>query len=107
MTFVASTRTLAATCRFVALPLRPIHNQRSLEVLDDLVDLMATCLTHPYADNHSSLVSDGKVFSTTELLRCLWQVLGNPARLVPLSTLKLVVARFGRPDVASCAGLCK
>jgi len=35
--------------RGVPLPLGAIHNQRSLVALDNLVDLIVTCLTHPAA----------------------------------------------------------
>ena len=86
----------------VPLPLGAIHNQRSLVALDNLVDLIVTCLTHPAADNQTFLVSDGEDVSTTELLRRMGQALGRPARLLPLpaSILKLAAAMVGRPDVA-------
>jgi len=87
--------------RRVPLPLGAIHNQRSLVALDNLVDLIVTCLTHPAAANQTILVSDGEDVSTTELLRRMGQALGRPARLVPLpaSILKLAAAIVGKPDV--------
>ena len=51
--------------RGVPLPLGAIHNQRSLVALDNLVDLIVTCLTHPAAANQTFLVSDGEDVSTT------------------------------------------
>ncbi len=88
--------------RGVPLPLGAIHNQRSLVALDNLVDLLVTCITHPAAANQTFLVSDGEDVSTTELLRRMGQALGRPARLVPVpvSWLKLVAALVGKQDVA-------
>ncbi len=88
--------------RGVPLPLGAIHNQRSLVSLDNLVDLLVTCITHPAAANQTFLVSDGEDVSTTELLRRMGQALGRPARLVPVpaSWLKLAAAMVGKPDVA-------
>ena len=88
--------------RGVPLPLGAIHNQRSLVALDNLVDLIVTCLTHPAAANQTFLVSDGEDVSTTDLLRRMGQALGRPARLipVPVSWLKLAAAMVGKPDVA-------
>jgi nucleoside-diphosphate-sugar epimerase len=88
--------------RGIPLPLGAIHNQRSLVALDNLVDLILTCLTHPAAANQTFLVSDGEDVSTTELLRRMGQALGRPARLapVPASILKLAAAMVGKSDVA-------
>ncbi len=88
--------------RGVPLPLGVIHNQRSLVALDNLVDLIVTCITHPAAANQIFLVSDGEDVSTTELLRRMGQALGRPARLVPVpvSWLKLAAALVGKQDVA-------
>ena len=88
--------------RGVPLPLGAIHNQRSLVALDNLVDLLVTCITHPAAANQTFLVSDGEDVSTTELLRRMGQALGRPARLVPVpvSWLKLAAAGVGKPYVA-------
>ena len=88
--------------RGIPLPLGAIHNQRSLVALDNLVDLIVTCLTHPAAANQTFLVSDGEDVSTTELLRRMGQAMGRPARLIPVpaSWLKLAAAMVGKPDVA-------
>ena len=39
--------------------------------LDNLVDFIVTCLSHPQAANQTFLVSDGQDLSTTELVRGL------------------------------------
>jgi nucleoside-diphosphate-sugar epimerase len=77
-------------------------NRSSLVALDNLVDLIVTCLTHPAAANQTFLVSDGEDVSTTELLRRMGQAMGRPARLmpVPASWLKLAAALVGKQDVA-------
>jgi len=65
--------------------LLPAHvRDRSLVALDNLVDLLVLCLSHPAASGQRFLVSDGEDLSTTELLRRLGQALGRPARLLPL-----------------------
>jgi len=88
--------------RGVPLPLGAIHNQRSLVALDNLVDLIVTCLTHPAAANQTFLVSDGEDVSTTELLRRMGQAMGRSARLIPVpaSWLKLTAALVRKQDVA-------
>jgi nucleoside-diphosphate-sugar epimerase len=68
----------------VPLPFGAIHNQRSLVALDNLVDLIVTCIDHPAAANQTFLVSDGEDLSTTELLRRMATALGKPARLLPV-----------------------
>jgi len=84
------------------LPLGAIHNKRSLVALDNLVDLIITCLDHPSAANQVFLAGDGEDISTPELLRRLGLALGRPARLlpVPVSLLKAGAALLGRRDVA-------
>ncbi len=66
------------------LPLGAVHNQRSLVALDNLVDFIVTCTSHPQAANQTFLVSDGHDLSTTELERGLARAAGVPARLVPV-----------------------
>jgi nucleoside-diphosphate-sugar epimerase len=70
--------------RGVPLPLGAVHNQRSLVALDNLVDLIITCIDHPAAANQTFLVSDGEDVSTTELLRRMAAALKAPARLIPV-----------------------
>ncbi|WP_321529308.1 SDR family oxidoreductase [Sedimenticola selenatireducens] len=70
--------------RGVPLPFGAIYNRRSLVALDNLVDLIVTCIDHPAAANQIFLVSDGEDLSTTELLHRLGLALGKPARLLPV-----------------------
>jgi UDP-glucose 4-epimerase len=68
----------------VPLPFGAIHNSRSLVALDNLVDLIETCITHPAAANQTFLVSDDEDLSTTQLLRKIANALGRTARLIPV-----------------------
>lgn len=86
----------------VPLPLGAVHNKRSLVALDNLVDLIVTCLDHPAAANQTFMVSDGEDLSTAELLSRISGALGRPARLLPVPVwlLELGAAIVGRRDVA-------
>lgn len=66
------------------LPLGAIHNKRSMVGVDNLVDLIITCIEHPAAANEIFLASDGLDLSTTELLNAVGQSIGKPARLIPV-----------------------
>jgi len=84
------------------LPLGAVHNRRSLVALDNLVDFIVTCLTHPQAANQTFLVSDGHDLSTTELVRGLAQAAGVSAHLlpVPLWVLQAGATLLGRREAA-------
>jgi nucleoside-diphosphate-sugar epimerase len=88
--------------RGVPLPLGAIDNRRSLVALDNLVDLIVTCIHHPAAANQTFMVSDGEDVSTTELLRRMGVALGKPARLLPVPPrlLEWGAALAGKQDMA-------
>lgn len=73
------------------LPLGAVDNRRSLVALDNLVDLLATCIDHPAAAGQTFLVSDGEDLSIPELIRRLARTMGRPDRLwpVPVPLLRL------------------
>ncbi|MFI8747737.1 UDP-glucose 4-epimerase family protein [Pseudomonas sp. NPDC077186] len=85
-------RLIKAVSKGLPLPLGAIRNQRSLVALDNLVDLIVTCIDHPAAANQTFLVSDGEDLSTTELLRRMAAALGKPARLLPVPSWLLETA---------------
>lgn len=70
--------------RGLPLPLGAIPNKRSLVALDNLVDLVMTCIAHPAAANETFLVSDGEDLSTSDLLHRLGLALGRPSWLIPV-----------------------
>jgi len=82
------------------LPLGAVHNQRSLVALDNLVDFVVTCITHPQAANQTFLVSDGQDLSTTELVRGMAKAAGVTARLlpVPVWALQAGASLLGKGD---------
>jgi nucleoside-diphosphate-sugar epimerase len=84
------------------LPLSAVHNKRSLVALDNLVDLIVTCITHPKAAQNIFLVSDGHDLSTTELILGLAQAAGVSARLLPMPVwvLQAAATMIGKGDVA-------
>ncbi len=86
----------------IPLPLGAVHNKRSFVALDNLVDLIVTCLEHPAAANQTFLVSDGEDLSTTELLQRMGKALGKPARLipVPVGVMEAAAKLIGKGDVA-------
>ncbi len=86
----------------IPLPLGAIHNQRSLVGLNNLVDLIDLCITHPAAANQIFMVSDGHDVSTTDLLLLMGEALGSPARLikVPQAWLETAARWAGKPGVA-------
>jgi nucleoside-diphosphate-sugar epimerase len=96
----------AAMMRWVArgvpLPLGAIHNARSIVGLDNLVDLLVTCLKHPAAAGQTFLVSDGMDVSTTELFRATARAMNKKAFLfsVPVFVLNWGAAMLGKRDLA-------
>ncbi len=87
--------------RGVPLPFGAIHNKRSLVGLDNLVDLIITCIEHPAARNQIFLASDGEELSTTELLTRLSYALGKRPRLFSINQklLELCLIILGRKSV--------
>jgi len=92
-----------AVQRGIPLPLASVtHNRRSFVALDNLVDLLITCIDHPAAANQAFLVSDGEDLSTADLLHRLGEAMGKPARLfpVPPSLLQFSADLLGKGDMA-------
>lgn len=83
------------------LPLGAIHNKRSFVALDNLVDLIVTCIDHPGAANQTFLVSDDRDVSTTELLQMMTRAAGKKPRLipVPVSWLRFAARLTGKQAV--------
>ncbi|MDC3278793.1 SDR family oxidoreductase [Litorivicinus sp.] len=86
----------------IPLPLGSIENQRSLIGLDNLVDLIITCIDHPLAANQVFLASDGKDLSISDLVRSVAEAAGKPLRLIriPVSLLMLAAVVFRKKAVA-------
>ncbi|WP_205710674.1 NAD-dependent epimerase/dehydratase family protein [Hydrogenophaga crocea] len=94
---------LRAVQRGLPLPLACVtQNRRSFVALDNLVDLLITCIDHPAAANQTFLVSDGEDLSTADLLRRLGRAMNRPARLLPVppALLQAGAALLGKRDMA-------
>ena len=91
---------MRAVQRGYPLPLGAVHNQRSLVALDNLIDFIILCTTHPFAANQTFLVSDGQDMSTTQLIRGIAQAAGVSARLlpVPVPLLRAAASLLGKAD---------
>ncbi|GAA0538494.1 UDP-glucose 4-epimerase family protein [Rheinheimera aquimaris] len=91
------------------LPLGAVYNKRSLVALDNLIDLIMTCIEHPKAANQTFLVSDDNDVSTTELLRMMTRAAGKHPRLlpVPVSWLTLAGKLIGKKAIVDrlCSNL--
>lgn len=91
------------------LPLRAIHNRRSLLYLGNFVDAIRLCIEHPAAAGQTFLLDDGEAVSTPELIRALAHAMGRPACLlpvpVPVKVLELAGVLLGkRAAVARLVG---
>lgn len=92
-------RLVNAVRRGVPLPLGSVtRNRRTLIGLDNLVDLILTCLHHPAAANQVFLAGDGEDISTTDLLRKMALAFQVPSRLLPfpLAWLELAAGVVGK-----------
>lgn len=101
--FAAMVRWVA---RGVPLPLGNIGNARSMVALDNLVDLLVTCLKHPAAAGQTFLVSDGEDVSTTALLQRTAKAMGKNARLLPVPAPLLAFAAALLGKRAAAQRLC-
>lgn len=86
----------------IPLPFGAISNKRSLVGIDNLIDLIVTCIDHPDAANEIFLASDGRDLSTTELLQGLARSMDRSSRLIPIpgSILSLFALLIGKRVVA-------
>ncbi|CFW10481.1 UDP-glucose 4-epimerase [Vibrio cholerae] len=77
------------------------NNKRSLVSVDNLVDLIITCIDHPKAANQVFLVSDDHDVSTSEMVREMAIALGKPTWQlpVPIWCYKLAGKLFNKSDV--------
>lgn len=85
------------------LPFAGLTNKRSFVALDNLVDLIITCIHHPKAANQTFLVSDDEDLSTTELLKKMSRAAGKSAFLffIPSKALRLSASFLGKKEVVN------
>ncbi len=77
------------------------NNKRSLVFVENLVDLIVTCIDHPKAANQVFLVSDGYDISTSEMVTEIAKALGKSSWQIPIPVwgFKLVGKLFNKSDV--------
>lgn len=89
-------------CMKLPLPLAGIRNRRSMIALDNLLDLIVSCITAPTAANEVFFASDGCDLSTTDLVIKLARALQTRVRLfyLPPSSFRAMANLLGRPHYA-------
>ena len=71
--------------RGIPLPFAKIDNLRSFIYLDNLIDVIITCINNPRAEGRTFLVNDREDVSTPELIRKIASAMGKPSRLFSIS----------------------
>lgn len=87
--------------RGLPLPLGSVENKRSFIGIENLVDLIVSCVVHPAAAGETFLVADGEDLSTPDLIRRVAKLLGRPARIVPfpVSVMRAAAKMLKKEDV--------
>jgi len=80
------------------LPLGAIKNQRDMLSLNNLIDLIKTCIEHPAAAGQVFLCCDNEPVSTPQLIKLIASGRGENARLwpVPVFVLSMLACLAGR-----------
>jgi nucleoside-diphosphate-sugar epimerase len=83
------------------MPFGAVRNRRQFMNVGDLADLLVRCAILPEAAGRLFLAADPAAVSTPELIRCLADALGRPARLFPAppSLLALGARIVGQPQL--------
>ncbi|MDI1307808.1 MAG: SDR family oxidoreductase [Methylotenera sp.] len=91
---------LSVLARGLPLPFASVTNRRSLIYIENLVDALILCATHPAAAGQTYLVSDGEDISTSDLLKKLSLAMDKSPRLFPfpVALLKLAGRLVGKSD---------
>ena len=84
------------------LPFGLANNLRSFVALDNLVDLIITCISHPKAANQIFLVSDGRDISIADLVKKISDAYGvkNKKFPIPINLMKFLLKLIRRGEVA-------
>ena len=89
--------------RGIPFPLAGVKNHRSMIFIENLVDALFTCATHPRAVGNTFLVSDGTDVSTPELIQKISFALGKHVRIfaLPPWLLRLLGRLSGKYETVS------
>ncbi|MBW2641486.1 MAG: NAD-dependent epimerase/dehydratase family protein, partial [Deltaproteobacteria bacterium] len=96
-------RLLKVVDRGIPLPLANVNNRRSLVYIENLLDAIVICMTHPKAPGQTFLVSDGRDLSTPEVIWLIAKAMGRKARLfsfppIMLKTMGKIIGRSAEID---------
>ena len=85
----------------VPFPFGSVHNSRSFVAIENLVNLIITCINHPKAANQIFLVSDDCDVSTPQLYSLMVKAWGKKPRIVKIRTefLRFIGNIFGKEDI--------
>jgi nucleoside-diphosphate-sugar epimerase len=91
-------RLMQVTKMGLPLPFSNVRNCRSLVSLDNLVDLLITCITHPSAINQTFLVSDDDDVSLPRLLRTIAKAMNKSLWLypIPIKIFQILAVLLGK-----------
>lgn len=80
------------------LPFKGVYNQRSMVALDNLVDLLITCITHPAAAHQTFLVSDDDDLSLSRLVGLIAKAMDKRVWLLPapIKFIQILAAMVGK-----------
>lgn len=83
---------------YFPLPFSHVNNRRSLVALDNLNDLIITCVTHPAAVQQTFLVSDDDDVSLTRLLQLIAKAMQKKIWLfpVPIRLIQIAATWMGK-----------
>lgn len=89
---------LKLTATHLPLPFAHINNKRSFIALENLVDFIECCITHPKAANELFLIADSQAISTEQLVKYIKLGMQKPARLfyIPKTMAKLSAMLVGK-----------
>lgn len=73
----------------IPLPLSRVNNSRSLIYAGNLVDVIATCISHPLAAGETFLVSDDENISTSELISMIAKAMNKRPKMLPFPLILL------------------
>lgn len=84
------------------LPIALIDNKRSLIALDNLIDLIVTCISHPDAVNQIFLASDGEDISTLNLVKKISVAFDQNPYIFPfpITMMKVATKLMGKGIIA-------
>ena len=86
--------------KLTILPFGKLNNLRSFVGIDNLIDLIACCVTHPKAPGNLFLVSDDDDISTSVLIKKIRKIMKKSTFLIPfpLQFLKLFCKIIGKSN---------